>query len=1196
MRPRIFYFFILLFLSTQLVAQGSDAFSASAPNILFNPTSGNLSTATKESDCTFGAYMFAGGVTGFSNNYLYHCQYTNSACTSGSTTVVNKTDYADLWYKVTLPSGTSQMTLITTGLATGQVLAFCLYTASPGTVNSTNVVGNAIISATPTNSTASYGGSFLSSAKPSQTILNLTAGGTYYVRIMGAVSSSSSSAAVCGSVPHPSFSIEAQAPQANDICSTAINITTNNAGIAHTGNYNAALSDASDEWTDCTLGSKTAAKDLWYQFNYPSATAGTVFLSELTLTGTAGQAVRIMVYKVTYACGAPVASDVEYCELVNLSSTAYTTQFNNLQSTQSQTRKVQIIPVGTVGNVTVSGKVLAANNSCEWFQNVLPGFTITSTQTANFNYASSSSSFPTESGADLWFKFSPNTATVDGILVASTSATITVSGLTAGQQLTAYLYKGNTLSSANCSNLSSNYLSTVSISANGNYTIRCLDEMHNGALGGYLLRLVQTAGSTASPSIIVTSGAVGVANNKCSYIWNGSGPAILGNSDVTHGYNKYNLLCNPDNNLKTQDGETASGTFSGSNDCESGLNSTSCNGTSNNPADPNNGRDVWYVFRVPQLTCSSGNPAASSVITSMQLTYSASGSSPSTKDVVAYVYSSCDDASLISCSGNLDGAGSSWTIFGLTQGSYYLLRMRPSSLNASYDFDFTVKMDNGIPAPCNDDPTGLYAAAPLTVSSCMQYGELALWNAQGATSTTPVSNAPQKDVWFSFVAPDNGGSITNSKGWVTVFFESVSGHLLSVELFDTPSTQSGSQVYSTSPNIPGSKKWAVFGNLTPGATYYIRLYHSQAGTVDVTYKLAAFSSNMSTENWSCGENSYSNSMSCSSGCNSLDEVWFKIDLPPNTPAFKYWNIRVEGDNQNLDFELRSQWSLGNSSYVPCSQVAESGLYGGCADFDHPCSSSVLESSVSLISQQLITSPCNPGAGPHGGVSRVYYNLNGPVSGSKNYYFLRVFNTNPTGSGVKICNLAFEGPYSSASKAEVALTPDISCNVALPLELISFQGYRTKEGVHLNWATANEQNTESFRVLRSSDGNEFEFIAEVDAAGFSTGMLTYDFTDLSNSSVDFYYQLMMIDRDGQTTSSEIILVRANEQANSVFPNPATNVLFVSGIVEDSFTITSMSGLEVLHGNYNQADGISITDLERGFYLLTIGNRQLRFMKE
>jgi hypothetical protein len=1153
MRPRIFNCFIFLFLSTHLVAQGSDAFSASAPNILFNPKSGDLTSATKELGCTYGAYMENNGVTAFSDNFMHHCQYTNAACsTTPASNQANKTDYIDLWYQVVLPTGTTQMTLLLSGIPSGQQVAVMLYTSTgpTSTANSTNVVTTATI-----DGNANRGGAFYNATTNSHTITSLIAGGTYFVRVMGAFASTST-ASTCNSIPHPSFTIEAQAPQANDICSTAINITTNNAGIAHTGNYNAALSDASDEWTDCTLGSKTAAKDLWYQFNYPSATAGTVFLSELTLTGTAGQAVRIMVYKVTYACGAPVASDVEYCELVNLSSTAYTTQFNNLQSTQSQNRKVQIIPVGTVGNVTVSGKVVAANNSCEWFQNVLPGFTVTSTQTANFNYASSSSSFPTESGADLWYKFSPNTATVDGILVASTSATIAVSGLTAGQQLTAYLYKGNTLSSANCSNLSSNYLSTVSISANGNYTIRCLDEIHNGALGGYLLRLVQTAGITASPSIIVTPGAVGVANNKCSYIWNGSGPAILGNSDVTHGYNKYNLLCNPDNNLKTQDGETVTGTFTGSNDCETSLSSSNCNGSSNNPTDPNNGRDVWYVFRVPQLTCSSGNPAASSVITSMQLTYSASGSSPSTKDVVAYVYSSCDDASLISCSGNLDGAGSSWTISGLTQGSYYLLRMRPSSLNASYDFDFTVKMDNGIPAPCNDDPTGLYAAAPLTVSSCIQYGELALWNAQGATTTTPVSNAPQKDVWFSFVAPDNGGSITNSKGWVTVFFESVSGHLLSVELFDTPSTQSGSQVYSTSPNIPGSQKWAVFGNLTPGATYYIRLYHSQAGTVDVTYRLAVFSSNTSTENWSCGENSYANSMSCSSGCNSLDEVWFKIDLPPGTPAFKYWNIRVEGDNQNLDFELRSQWSLGNSSYVPCSHVAESGLNGGCADFDHPCSSSVLESSVSLISQQLITTPCNSGAGPHGGVSRVYYNLNGPVSGNKNYYFLRVFNTNPTGSGVKICNLAFEGPYSSASKAEVALTPDVSCNVALPLELVSFQGSRIEKGIHLNWKTANEQNTASFRVLRSLDGHHFEPVAEVDAAGFSTGMLTYDYIDISLLSVDHYYQLMMIDRDGQTTSSEIILVQVDHHVNCVFPNPATNVLFVSGIVEDSFTIKRM----------------------------------------
>ncbi len=1073
---------------------------------------------------------------------------------------------------------------------------FCLYTASPGTVNSANVVGNAIITATPTNSTASYGGSFLSSAKPSQTILNLTTGGTYYVRIMGAVSSSSSSAAVCSSVPHPSFTIEAQAPQANDICSTAINITTNNGGTAHTGNYTASLSDASDEWTDCTLGSKTAAKDLWYQFNYPTATAGTVFLSELTLTGTSGQAVRIMVYKVTYACGAPIASDVEYCELVNLSSTAYTTQFNNLQSTQSQTRKVQIIPVGTVGNVTVSGKAVAANNSCEWFQNVLPGFTVTSAQTANFNYASPSSSYPTESGADLWYKFSPNTATVDGIVVASTSATINVSGLTAGQQLTAYLYKGNTLSSSNCSNLSSNYLSTVSISANGNYTIRCLDEMHNGALGGYLLRLVQTAGSTASPSIIVIPGAVGVANNKCSYIWSGSGPAILGNSDASHGYNKYNLICNPDNNLKTQDGETVSGTFSGSNDCESGLSSTSCNGTSNNPADPNNGRDVWYVFRVPQLACSNGNPAASSVITSMQLTYTATGSSPSSKDAVAYVYSSCGDASLLSCSGLLDGAGTTWTVSDLTQGDYYLLRLRPYYLNTSFDFDFTVKMDNAVPAPCNDNPTGIYAAAPLTVSSCMQYSDLSIWNAQGATPTTPVSNAPQKDVWFSFVAPDNGGSITNSKGWITVFFESVSGHLLSVELFDTPTTQSGSQVYSTSPNIPGSKKWAVFGNLTPGATYYIRLYHSQAGTVDVTYKLAAFSSNMSTENWSCGENSYSNSMSCSSGCNSLDEVWFKIDLPPGTPAFKYWNIRVEGDNQNLDFELRSQWSLGNSSYVPCSHVAESGLNGGCADFDHPCSSSVLESSVSLISQQLITTPCNSGAGPHGGVSRVYYNLNGPVAGSKNYYFLRVFNTNPTGSGVKICNLSFEGPYSSASKAEAALTPDVSCNTALPLELISFEGNITDKGTEVIWKTASENNTSTFYLQRSADGKHFETISTVAAAGFSTSLLTYHFKDLDDFHGVSYYQLLMEDRDGQTSESEIIRLERKQDQRMVYPNPTREVLFVNGYEEQPISVIDVSGNIVLSELYDPVTGVSLSNMKRGMYFVRLGDQQFRFVKE
>ena len=1132
------------FTFTFLYAQGSDAFSTGAPNILFNPTAGNLATATKEiASCGFGGYVTSSGVTNFSNAYLLSC--AGSTC-SGTNSNDNETDFIDLWYKVVLPTGTTQMTVHVTGLQAGEFVSFSIYTGNPGTSNSTNLIP--FSASTTVNGSASVQGGIFSETKTSNAVMGLAAGGTYYLRIMSVQSDANGT---CATILHPDFTIEAQAPQANDACANAINITTNNGGTAHTGNHTAALSDGTDEWTDCSLLTKTAAKDLWYQINYPAATAGTVFLSELTLSGTPGQTVRVIVYTVTHGCGSnPASTAVAYCEEVALSSTGYTTSFNDLQSTQGQTRKIQIIPVGTVGNVTVSGKVVAANNSCSWFQNVFPGFTITAPQTVNFNYGSPSSSLPTETGTDLWYAFDPITGNDNGLNVYSTSATITVSGLAAGQSIRVMIYKGTGLSSNNCSDLANNYISSLDFTTNGSATYNCLDEIHGITDGGYLVRIIQTGGTVASPTVTVAPSAAGKYNNSCINIWDGNSPQILGASDAAHSYNPFYIL----------NGETVTGNFTGSTDCDQEITTSSCSGVSNDPASASNQRDLWYIFRVPESSCPS--LSTSTVVSDMTLNYNAGNTS---RDARMYVYSSCGDAQLVACSPDLDGAGSNWTVSGLTPGQYYLVRIKPSSLNSVYDYAFNLSVSNGVARPCNNEGT---EANSLTINACNDYDGLSVYSMKGA-DPSPSTGVPENDVWFTFAAPSpaNGGSYFNAnKSWVTIFLENVSGTStgpLSIQLYSDPSNNIATANTFSTGTSAGSQAFAHFGHLEPGQLYYLRIYHKESATTEVNYKVNAYTPTANETAWACGMNNSSLLSGCSEGCNDLREAWFKIDLPVGTASNKYFMIEVVGQDQILDFELRSQ-HLTEAS-------ANEGDYD---DYDHPCASRPLEPGVTMVSEVYgITVPlsggsCNSNGDPSdggSGVRRVYYGMNGPAAGMKDYYYIRVFMdpSDPNYSstkGLKICAINFNGPYSTAAFASAGGANDIACSVTpLGVELSSFEGARSEGVSTLKWQTVSELNNSHFDVQYSTNGIDFLTVGTIIGQGTSTEVHSYQF-EHRTAGIDHYYRLKQIDYDGSENLSDIISLQEKMSGVQVFPNPVNNTASLT--VRSENTITSVVVLNAL----------------------------------
>ena len=98
---------------------------------------------------------------------------------------------------------------------------------------------------------------------------------------------------------------------------------------------------------------------------------------------------------------------------------------------------------------------------------------------------------------------------------------------------------------------------------------------------------------------------------------------------------------------------------------------------------------------------------------------------------------------------------------------------------------------------------------------------------------------------------------------------------------------------------------------------------------------------------------------------------------------------------------------------------------------------------------------------------------------------------------------------------------------------------------LTWKTLTEQNTASFIIKRSIDGDNFTEIGRVKAAGNSTVEKVYSFTDntISKDNKYYYYMLQIEDKDNQLTASDIKLFRNNTAVTkliaSMSPNPISS---------------------------------------------------------
>lgn len=201
----------------------------------------------------------------------------------------------------------------------------------------------------------------------------------------------------------------------------------------------------------------------------------------------------------------------------------------------------------------------------------------------------------------------------------------------------------------------------------------------------------------------------------------------------------------------------------------------------------------------------------------------------------------------------------------------------------------------------------------------------------------------------------------------------------------------------------------------------------------------------------------------------------------------------------------------------------------------------------------------------------------------------------------------EAGYLEITGAENGLfsfgTTDETAN-PLPVTLLYFNTFQENEHIRLNWATANEINSDEFQIQRSLDGINFKMIQSIKAAGNSNQKVTYEGIDPFPVSGVSYYQLLQTDINGEFEIFGPQMIDYDPiESIKIFPTVLDigDVLTISGSLEEKIEIEiyTLTGrlIKKLHvGNNNQVQTstqkISSKILPAGFSLIKIRSGRLQ----
>lgn len=184
----------------------------------------------------------------------------------------------------------------------------------------------------------------------------------------------------------------------------------------------------------------------------------------------------------------------------------------------------------------------------------------------------------------------------------------------------------------------------------------------------------------------------------------------------------------------------------------------------------------------------------------------------------------------------------------------------------------------------------------------------------------------------------------------------------------------------------------------------------------------------------------------------------------------------------------------------------------------------------------------------------------------------------------------------------------SCGIMLPVELISFTGSCLQDNkIELQWATASEQNSDSFYIEKSIDGYYFITIGSVAAVGNSTEIRKYLFTDSEISSSVNYFRLSILDKDNSIEQSRIIQIKCaeDEDIKTFYSNLTDDIIIELNTVLEKdllINIIDLTGQSFFQATRKTTLGINKirvpikNSIPNGIYIVSVKDGSNSFTKK
>jgi uncharacterized delta-60 repeat protein len=180
------------------------------------------------------------------------------------------------------------------------------------------------------------------------------------------------------------------------------------------------------------------------------------------------------------------------------------------------------------------------------------------------------------------------------------------------------------------------------------------------------------------------------------------------------------------------------------------------------------------------------------------------------------------------------------------------------------------------------------------------------------------------------------------------------------------------------------------------------------------------------------------------------------------------------------------------------------------------------------------------------------------------------------------------------------------NVILPVNLVEFAAEYKNGVTTLKWKTLTETNKAHFEIQRGFNGNDFNEIGNVIAAGNNLSLQQYTFEDRSPQPGINFYRLKIIDADGKAEYSKIVSIKTGDAQESItiFPNPVTDktiILQLNNLPHGTFKVELYNSIgQVVYKNKILYSGGSLSQTIKlpgstaeGLYHLHVYSGEFRF---